>query len=345
MANGGLRFTLRGILSSGISHHLARSTSAHIAYFLMSSVLPGPSIEGQFEDLFKRSDEGDYGGGSIYTIIYIVLIIALANNAALVSIGSANTLTVHTIAWLFIVAVVLYLALRRYRRNRWLAAQGIDPHSRHLRSHGIVLTKQKRLLTEEEVRTLPIATLTQDDIQAAKGVATQTTMPQPSATRDRQSHVADSPVQAYALPEVSFDGYAGDGQASLSTPITVPEPVASSQRMAISNESTPLHSANDPQQHLTLAATALSEAAAPATAATAATAAAHSSVWLDGPPLHEENCAICLEDFAQDEQVRRLPCRHYFHVPCIDPWLSRRSATCPLCNYNVATGFDDASEK
>ncbi|KAJ1957047.1 hypothetical protein EC988_001036 [Linderina pennispora] len=54
-------------------------------------------------------------------------------------------------------------------------------------------------------------------------------------------------------------------------------------------------------------------------------------------PLHEENCAVCLEDFRAGEQVRRLACRHYFHLQCIDPWLTAQAATCPLCNYNVAT--------
>ncbi|XP_057467010.1 RING-H2 finger protein ATL52-like [Actinidia eriantha] len=42
-------------------------------------------------------------------------------------------------------------------------------------------------------------------------------------------------------------------------------------------------------------------------------------------------CAVCLCDFEEGEEVRTLPeCTHYFHVPCIDMWLSSHT-TCPIC--------------
>ncbi|XP_031478313.1 NEP1-interacting protein-like 1 isoform X1 [Nymphaea colorata] len=42
-------------------------------------------------------------------------------------------------------------------------------------------------------------------------------------------------------------------------------------------------------------------------------------------------CAICLQAFQQEEIIRRLPlCKHIFHLPCIDTWLSRHNS-CPLC--------------
>lgn len=44
-----------------------------------------------------------------------------------------------------------------------------------------------------------------------------------------------------------------------------------------------------------------------------------------------ESCAICLEDFEQDDMVRGLVCGHVFHKECVDPWLSNRKACCPLC--------------
>lgn len=50
---------------------------------------------------------------------------------------------------------------------------------------------------------------------------------------------------------------------------------------------------------------------------------------------HEASCAVCLDDFAQEEQVRQLPCGHQFHSQCIGKWLSR-STRCPLCLHNVA---------
>jgi len=42
------------------------------------------------------------------------------------------------------------------------------------------------------------------------------------------------------------------------------------------------------------------------------------------------SCAVCLDDFAEGDCLRRLPCQHYFHGRCIDEWLSR-SKRCPLC--------------
>ncbi|KAK3413663.1 hypothetical protein EUGRSUZ_I02211 [Eucalyptus grandis] len=42
-------------------------------------------------------------------------------------------------------------------------------------------------------------------------------------------------------------------------------------------------------------------------------------------------CAICLAEFAEGDEVRLLPqCGHGFHVGCIDPWLGSHSS-CPSC--------------
>lgn len=44
----------------------------------------------------------------------------------------------------------------------------------------------------------------------------------------------------------------------------------------------------------------------------------------------DDQCTICMEDYVLSFIVRTLPCKHYFHVECIDPWL-KRNASCPTC--------------
>ena len=47
-------------------------------------------------------------------------------------------------------------------------------------------------------------------------------------------------------------------------------------------------------------------------------------------------CAICISDFAPDEELVTLPCRHCFHAGCAAQWL-RRSDACPLCRCSCTT--------
>ncbi|KAI8322107.1 hypothetical protein GQ54DRAFT_260593 [Martensiomyces pterosporus] len=48
-----------------------------------------------------------------------------------------------------------------------------------------------------------------------------------------------------------------------------------------------------------------------------------------------ETCPICLDCIGSSSQVRFLPCTHYYHASCVDPWLTGGSATCPLCKASV----------
>ena len=51
-------------------------------------------------------------------------------------------------------------------------------------------------------------------------------------------------------------------------------------------------------------------------------------------PESHTQCMICLSEFEQGERLRRLPCAHVYHQPCIDEWL-QRCPECPLCKTNV----------
>ncbi|XP_062505171.1 E3 ubiquitin-protein ligase ZSWIM2-like [Corticium candelabrum] len=46
-------------------------------------------------------------------------------------------------------------------------------------------------------------------------------------------------------------------------------------------------------------------------------------------------CRVCLMPFKALQHVRVLPCRHRFHVSCIDRWLVNERATCPVDGLTV----------
>ncbi|KAF9107209.1 E3 ubiquitin-protein ligase rnf13 [Mortierella sp. AM989] len=57
-----------------------------------------------------------------------------------------------------------------------------------------------------------------------------------------------------------------------------------------------------------------------------------------------DNCAICIEEFAEGDQIRTLPCHHEYHCECIDPWLTSKSSTCPLCKYECKTPATESQD-
>lgn len=51
----------------------------------------------------------------------------------------------------------------------------------------------------------------------------------------------------------------------------------------------------------------------------------------NGGKLSSGDCAICLAEYADGDEIRVLPqCGHGFHVGCIDKWLGSHSS-CPSC--------------
>ncbi|KLT38814.1 hypothetical protein CC85DRAFT_294197 [Cutaneotrichosporon oleaginosum] len=61
---------------------------------------------------------------------------------------------------------------------------------------------------------------------------------------------------------------------------------------------------------------------------------------------HQVTCAICQSSFLPPrevfgkemylvERLRQLPCKHVFHVECVDNWLVNHSGICPYCSQNV----------
>ncbi|RMX70487.1 hypothetical protein DD238_000428 [Peronospora effusa] len=46
-------------------------------------------------------------------------------------------------------------------------------------------------------------------------------------------------------------------------------------------------------------------------------------------------CAVCCDEFQTEEEVRALPCLHFYHRECIDQWLMHHRQ-CPICKHIVA---------
>ncbi|RUS13383.1 hypothetical protein BC937DRAFT_95411 [Endogone sp. FLAS-F59071] len=77
-------------------------------------------------------------------------------------------------------------------------------------------------------------------------------------------------------------------------------------------------------------------------------------VAYDAETIKNSTCPICLEDYAglqggipENDQVERsesgayrvrmLPCGHGFCVDCIDVWLGKKSTSCPICKFDLAS--------
>ncbi|KAF8942457.1 hypothetical protein BGZ47_006459 [Haplosporangium gracile] len=45
-------------------------------------------------------------------------------------------------------------------------------------------------------------------------------------------------------------------------------------------------------------------------------------------------CAICLCEYEDDQELRKMRCTHYFHKECVDEWL-RLHRNCPLCKRDI----------
>lgn len=55
----------------------------------------------------------------------------------------------------------------------------------------------------------------------------------------------------------------------------------------------------------------------------------------------QEQCMVCLTEFADGECLRQLGCDHLFHRECVDEWL-QRSPACPICKQSVSSSSSRA---
>ncbi|KAF9973227.1 hypothetical protein BGZ73_003565 [Actinomortierella ambigua] len=53
-------------------------------------------------------------------------------------------------------------------------------------------------------------------------------------------------------------------------------------------------------------------------------------------------CSICLCEYEDEEELRKMPCLHYFHKACVDEWLKLHKS-CPLCKREIDESADERS--
>lgn len=55
-------------------------------------------------------------------------------------------------------------------------------------------------------------------------------------------------------------------------------------------------------------------------------------------------CSICQEEFAENAELKRTPCGHYFCPDCLGNWLENYAKTCPLCREDLEQAMDASGE-
>ncbi|KAK1291754.1 E3 ubiquitin-protein ligase RING1-like [Acorus calamus] len=56
-----------------------------------------------------------------------------------------------------------------------------------------------------------------------------------------------------------------------------------------------------------------------------------------------EQCYICLSEYEEGDKIRVLPCRHEYHMACVDKWLKEIHRVCPLCRGDVCASVSEGS--
>ena len=54
----------------------------------------------------------------------------------------------------------------------------------------------------------------------------------------------------------------------------------------------------------------------------------------------QNECALCLEEFRDNDDLLSLPCNHRFHGRCVMGWITSNHACCPSCRAAILEADD-----
>ena len=52
-------------------------------------------------------------------------------------------------------------------------------------------------------------------------------------------------------------------------------------------------------------------------------------------------CVICSEEYVENDELKKLNCKHHYHADCIDEWRSKGKNNCPICQREVSISIQN----
>ncbi|KAJ1910599.1 hypothetical protein IWQ60_010569 [Tieghemiomyces parasiticus] len=267
--------------------------------------------------------------------------------------GASTVGSTSTSGWAIIIAVVfstIFVALAAVRflilarRSRWARNHGLAGHDADMSSmahfdlqqqeHWQAAGFQGHLLDREMLEKFPLVQLDPDNLDWVCRFRFCKDLDNPTVDGEGTSGNMAPGLGGPPLPPITTEKPSGEDTA-----------LNSSSSLATDNSDASLGTPqlpvvpNLPYHHtgaqsttppLPAGSTFTEKAAEKATAPPASESASARSPSLKGSTITPP-CSICLEDFEADQSVRVLPCRHAFHMDCVDQWLTTKYSRCPLC--------------